>query len=145
MASSNALVQEFVNAVAADEKEHVLRLLSEDCIWEVVPWGYTARGHREVTAFLGVASKTRTYKDTGQRIQINNWFTDGQYLCVELTNIASLSILPSVKARQRICLTLHIRGDKFDQVHEYFKAPFPISLIIRLVPFVARMHLRNQK
>jgi hypothetical protein len=56
-----ALAREFVEAMAADDKEHIIRLLADDCVWEVVPWNYKAYGCREVESFLGVAAKTRTY------------------------------------------------------------------------------------
>jgi limonene-1,2-epoxide hydrolase len=141
MEENKELVREFVEAMAADDKAHVLRLVSDNCVWVVVPWGYSANGHEEVEAFLGAASKTRSYKEQGQKIEINKWFTDGENLCVEITNIASLSFLPSVKASQPICLVLQMRDGKFDRVHEYFSAPFPISLIIRLVPLVTRLRL----
>jgi ketosteroid isomerase-like protein len=144
--ANEALIQEFIGAMRADDKAHVLRLISDDCTWLVVPWGYTASGYEEVAAFLGVAQTTRTHETAkGQHIEINGWFTDGEHLCMEITNIASLSWLKSVKAAQRICLVLHMKNGRFDRVHEYFKAPFPISLIIRLVPLVARMRLRRQK
>src|SRR5215831_11163557 len=144
--ANEVLIQEFIDAMRADDKAHVLRLISDNCTWLVVPWGYTARGYEEVAAFLGVAQTTRTHETaTGQHIEINGWFTDGEHLCVEITNIASFSWLKSVKAAQRICLVLHMRNGTVDRVHEYFKAPFPISLIIRLVPLVARMRLSRQK
>ena len=144
--TNEALVQEFIGAMRADDKEHVLRLISDDCVWQVVPWGYTASGYEEVAAFLGVAQSTRTHKEEkGQHIEINGWFTDGEHVCVEITNIASFSLFKSIKAAQRICLVLHMRNGKFDSVHEYFKAPFPISLIIRLVPLVARLRLKWHK
>jgi ketosteroid isomerase-like protein len=144
--TNEALVKEFIGALRADDKEHVLRLISDDCAWLVVPWGYTASGYEEVAAFLGVAQTTRTHQAAkGQYIEIDGWFTDGDHLCVEITNIASFPWFKSVKAAQRICLVLHIKNGRFDSVHEYFKAPFPISLIIRLVPLVTRMRLRRQR
>jgi len=139
------LVEEVVHAIADNDKEHVIRLLADDCVWEVVPWGYRARGRREVAAFLGVASKTRTYKYAGQRIQIDHWFTDGESACVELTNITSLSLFPWLRGEQRICLTLHLKDGTVDAVHEYFKAPFPVNLVIRLVPVVVRLRSRNRR
>jgi limonene-1,2-epoxide hydrolase len=145
MEENKELVREFIEAMAADDKAHVLRLMSDDCEWVVVPWGYSANGHEEVEAFLGVANKTRTYKEQGQKIDINKAFTDGENLCVEITNIASLSFLPSLKASQPICLVLHMRDRKFDSVHEYFSAPFPVSLIIRLVPLVTRIRLSARR
>jgi hypothetical protein len=144
--TNDALVKEFIGAMRADDKEHVLRLISDDCAWLVVPWGYTACGYEEVATFLGVAQTTRTHEAAkGQHIEIDGWFTDGEHLCVEITNIASFPWFKSVKAAQRICLVLHIKNGRFDTVHEYFKAPFPISLIIRLVPLVTRIRLRRQK
>ena len=144
--ANEALVTEFIAALGADDTGRVLRLISDDCAWLVVPWGYTASGYEEVAAFLGAAERTRTHEAAeGQHIAITGWFTDGEHLCVEITNIASLSWLKRVKAAQRICLVLHMSDEKFDWVHEYFKAPFPISLIIRLVPLVVRMRLRRQK
>jgi hypothetical protein len=88
---NDGLIKEFLDAMAADDKVRVLKLISDHCAWLVVPWGYTAKGHEEVEAFLGVAETTRTHKDQGQKIEINRWFTDDEYLCVEITNVASLS------------------------------------------------------
>jgi hypothetical protein len=42
------LAQECISALAADEKARLLRLLSEECEWAVVPWKYVARGHQEI-------------------------------------------------------------------------------------------------
>jgi hypothetical protein len=137
------LAKEFVVAMTANDKAHVLRLLSAECEWTVVPWKYVARGHLEIEAFLGIANKTRSYKDKGEKIRIDKWFTDGEYMCVELTNIASLSFLPAIKAQQPICLTLHIKDGVFDWVHEYFQAPFPLSLIIRMVPLFTKWSMRH--
>src|SRR5262249_206278 len=107
--ANEALVTEFIAALAAADKERVLKLISDDWAWLVVPWGYTVSGYEEVTAFLGAAERTRTHEVAeGQHIAINGWFTDGEHLCVEITNIASLSWLKSVKAAQRICLVLHM-------------------------------------
>jgi hypothetical protein len=137
------LAKEFVVAMTSNDKAYVLRLLSAECEWTVVPWKYTARGHVEIEAFLGIANKTRSYNDKGEKIRIDNWFTNGEHMCVELTNIASLSFLPAIKARQPICLTLHIKDGMFDWVHEYFQIPFPLSLIIRMVPFITRWRMRH--
>jgi len=142
---NDGLINEFVDAMAADDKVRVLKLISDHCTWLVVPWGYTAKGREEVEAFLGVAETTRTHKDQGQKIEINRWFTDDEYLCVEITNVASLSFLPNVKASQPICLVLHMSGGKFDSVHEYFSAPFPLNLLIRLVPLITRIRLAARR
>jgi len=85
---NDGLIKEFLDAMAADDKVRVLKLISDHCAWLVVPWGYTAKGHEEVEAFLGGAETTRTHKDQGQKIEINRWFTDDEYLCVEITNVA---------------------------------------------------------
>jgi hypothetical protein len=144
--TSESLAREFISAIGANDKVHVLRLLSGDCAWLVVPWGETFKGHDEVAAFLGVANSTITHqREKGQRVEINGWFMDRENMCVEITNIASLSFFKKVKAAQPICLVLHMKDGKFDRVHEYFRAPFPVSLIIRMVPFITRMKMRNQK
>jgi hypothetical protein len=64
-------------------------------------------------------------------------------MCVELTNIASLSFFPAIKAHQPICLILHIKDSTFDWIHEYFQVPFPLSLIIRMVPLITRWRMRR--
>src|SRR4030095_15103957 len=86
--TNEALVKEFIDAMRADDKEHVLRLISDDCTWLVVPWGYTARGYEEVAAFLGVAQTTRTHQPAkGQHTEIAGWFTEDAHLCVQINNI----------------------------------------------------------
>jgi SnoaL-like domain len=142
---NGARAAELVAALAANDKAQVLRLLTADCTWEVVPWRYVARGQAEVRAFLGVASRTRTYRNAGQRIRIDNWFSDGEWMCVELTNIASPPGLPHLAVRQPICLTLHLTDRGADRVREYFQAPFLIDWLLRLVPLVTRWQLRAHR
>ncbi len=77
----------------------------------------------------------RTHRGEYQ-IAISNWFTDGEYLCVEythgtvLTGANSAGLKLAVKPGiLRYCFTFHMRDGKFDQVHEYINETTFAALI----------------
>lgn len=123
------LIQEYLDIVEHDSENlaRTLGLLTDDCAWEMEPTGDTYRGKQEIEAFVNVAMSGRIH--AGQySIQITNWFTNGEQLCIEYTHggisTGVYSAGLKVKFKQgvaRYCITFHLRDGKFDRVHEYIQ------------------------
>lgn len=111
----------------SENLDRTMRLLADDCVWVMEPTGDTYSGREEIQAFVAVAMSGRIH--TGQyHIQIDHWFTDGEYLCIEYTHgaISTGVYTAGIKAKVhpgtlRYCITYHMRDGKFDSAHEYIQ------------------------
>ncbi len=144
--ANERLIQEYLDITAHDSEnlERVMKLMTDDCVWVMEPTGDTYRGSEELRAFVGAAMSSRTH--TGQySIQINHWFTNGEYLCIEYTHGAILTGV-RVKVRKgvaRYCTTFHMRDGKFDQVHEYINGTTFLAYL--LMPLLLKSYTRQVK
>ena len=127
--TNGALIREYLDIAANDSEnlERTMRLLTDDCVWVMEPTGDTYRGKQELEAFVRIAMSGRTHSGP-YSIQITNWFTDGEQLCIEYTHGLVLSgvFLPGIKSEVkqgvlRYCITFHMRDGKFDRVHEFIQ------------------------
>ncbi len=130
--ANEALIQEYLDIVANDSAnlDRTMGLMADDCVWVMEPTGDMYRTH------------------TGQySIQITNWFTNGEYLCIEYTHGAILTVTGvRVKVRKgggSICITLHMRDGKFDQVHEYMNGTTFLAYL--LTPLMLKGYMRQVK
>lgn len=140
--ANEALIQDYLDLVAHDSEnlDRTMGLMTDDCVWVMEPTGDTYHGREEISAFVGTAMSGRTHQDH-YRIQISNWFTDGEYLCIEYTHGAVLTgaYTAGIKAKlrpgtSRYCLTFHMRDGQFDRVHEYIQGTmFLTHLVMPLV------------
>jgi ketosteroid isomerase-like protein len=140
--ANEALIQEYLDIVAHDSEnlERTMGLMADDCVWVIEPTGDTYRGKEEIKVFVGTAMSGRTHKDQ-YHIQITNWFTNGEYLCIEYTHSAILTgvYTAGIKAKlkpgtSRYCITYHMRDGKFDWAHEYIQGTtFLTHLLMPLV------------
>jgi ketosteroid isomerase-like protein len=140
--ANEALIQEYLAIVANDSEnlDRTMGLMTDDCVWVMEPTGDTYSGREEIKTFVGAAMSGRTHQ--GQySIQISNWFTDGEYLCIEYTHGAILTgvYTAGIKAKlkpgtSRYCITFHMRDGKFDRAHEYIQGTtFLTHLVMPLV------------
>jgi ketosteroid isomerase-like protein len=156
--ANEALIQEYLDIVANDSEnlDRTMGLMADDCVWVMEPTGDTYSGREEIEAFVGTAMSGRTHQ--GQyRIQISNWFTDGEYLCIEYTHGAMLTGVYSagIKARlkpgiSRYCITFHMRDGKFDWAHEYiqgttFLTNFAMPLMLKRMKRLVEKKLSRRK
>jgi hypothetical protein len=146
--ANEALIQEYLDIVANDSAnlDRTMGLMADDCVWVMEPTGDMYSGREELRAFIETAMSSRTH--TGQySIQITNWFTNGEYLCIEYTHGAILTVTGvRVKVRKgggSICITLHMRDGKFDQVHEYMNGTTFLAYL--LTPLMLKGYMRQVK
>ena len=147
--ANQALIQEYLDIVEHDSEnlERTMRLFADNILFELEPTGDIYRGKPAMQAFVDVAMSGRAH--TGQySIQITNWFTDGEQLCIEYTHGGILTgvYTAGIKARfeqgvARYCITYHMCDGKFDRMHEFIQGttflanlamPFMLKRIKRL-------------
>ena len=147
--ANEALIQQYLEiATVSDDMEQFSQLLTDDCVWVLMPTGYAFRGVTQVSSLAKTAGGTRTH-DEQHRVQIQNWFTDGEQFCVEYQHAAIVKGL-HIKGTIAICLVCHMREGKFDRIHEYVHAhgilfKLVTSLGLRVLPLlVKRKSSRHQ-
>ena len=147
--ANSELIREYLDIVEHDSEnlERSMRLFADDILFELEPTGDVYRGKAAMQAFVDVAMSGRTH--SGQyTIQITNWFSDGEQLCIEYTHGGILTGVYSagLQARfkqgvARYCITYHMRDGKFDRMHEFIQGtaflanlamPFMLKRIKRL-------------
>ncbi len=136
--ANEQLIQEYLDIVAHDSEnlDRTMGLMTDDCVWVIEPTGDTYRGREEIEAFVSTAMSGRTHQ--GQyRIQITNWFTNGEYLCIEYTHGAILTgvYTAGIKAKLKpgisgYCITFHMRDGKFDWAHEYIQGTTLLTYLL---------------
>ena len=129
---NGALVKEWLDIVANDSEnlDRTMKCMTDDCVWVMEPGGTEYHGSREIRAFVEIAMSGRTHDKGGHKIEITNWFADGENLCYEFTHGAistgkftAARIKGKVKTGVlRYCITCHLRDGKVDRVHEYIDA-----------------------
>ncbi len=135
------LVKEYLNvAVNAPENlERFAKLLNDDCTWTIVPPGITLVGAQQVRSFVRMAMGSRTH-DAESKIEIRNWFADGDNFCVEYFHGAMVTRF-HIRVTENVCLVCHMREGKFDRVHEYVDTSRSvlIGLGLKLFPLIFRV------
>ncbi len=84
--ANEALIQEYLDIVANDSEnlDRTMSLMADDCVWVMEPTGDTYSGREEIKAFVSTAMSGRIHENQ-YGIQISNWFTNGEDLCIELS------------------------------------------------------------
>jgi ketosteroid isomerase-like protein len=128
--ANETLIKEMLDIIANDSEnlERTMKWLTDDCVWVMEPGGTEYHGSKQIKGFVGIAISGRTH-DKDHKIEILNWFTGGENLCVEYTHSAKLTgaftagIKGAIKAGvSRYCMIYHMREGKIDRVHEYINA-----------------------
>jgi ketosteroid isomerase-like protein len=156
--ANEALIQEYLDIVANDSEnlDRTMGLMTDDCVWVMEPTGDTYIGREEIKAFVGTAMSGRTHQ-AQYSLQISNWFTDGEHLCIEYTHGAILTgvYTAGIKAKlkkgtSRYCITYHLRDGKFDWAHEYiqgttFLTHLMMPLILKRLKRLVEKNLSRSK
>lgn len=152
-AANEQLAKDLLDLMLKDSEnlERTLSFLTDDCVWVMEPGGTEYQGFEELKTYIGIAMSARTHDSGPHKIEILNWFSDDQNICVEYTHgMVSTGKLTSgfkgtIKTGTlRYCITYHIRDGKFDRVHEYINST---SLVMNsLMPILLwYLHRRTMK
>jgi len=136
------LIREYLD-IAENDSENSKRfanILSEDCIWTLMPPGISIVGGESVRKFCSFAMGTRKHKDKSNvKAIINNWFADEENFCVEYYHAAIITIF-KITVIEQVCLVCKMRNGKFSSVNEYIDTSRSrlILLGLRMMPLIAR-------
>jgi ketosteroid isomerase-like protein len=139
------LVQAYFRMVEQDDYAGVGSILTDDATWTIMPIGYTWTGRRAIESMAVAAGRSRRH-DERSHIEIKNWFTAGEHLCVEYTHKA---IVPRPRLRLTVdgyCLVFHMRDGRFDAIREYINPPnilvgLMMYVLLPLLPYMSRRRL----
>jgi len=134
------LIKEYLDIAVNDSEnfERFLRLLSDDCVYRITPPGRVFRGKDQLRTFVKKAMGSRTHT-TDSKVEIRNWFTDGENLCVEYFHGALATSL-RIKIRENVCFVFHMSGGKFDRLHEYVdtSGSFLVGFGLKMLPLITK-------
>jgi hypothetical protein len=84
---------------------------------------------------MGSRGHTAVYQ-----IEVRNWFTDGERLCVEYDHAAVVTPL-RLKVNEHVCLVCQMHEGKFDRIHEYVDTSqsILIGLGLRFLPLILKV------
>ncbi|HUO39606.1 MAG TPA: nuclear transport factor 2 family protein [Mycobacterium sp.] len=134
------LISAYFRMVAEDDYAGVGAILTDDATWTIVPIGYTWTGRRAIES-MAVAAGQRRLHDERSHIEIKNWFTDGEHLCVEYTHKLIVRGLGLRLTADGYCLVFHMRDGRFDAIREYINPPniaagIIMYLLLPLLPYL---------
>lgn len=143
--TNDQLIQSYFRMVEEDDYAGVGSILTDDATWTIVPIGYTWTGRRAIESMAVAAGRTRRH-DERSHVEIMNWFTDGEHLCVVYKHKL---IVPGLRLRltaDGYCLIFHMRDGRFDAIREYINprgvgAGLMMYLLLPLLPYLARRRL----
>jgi len=139
------LIEAYFRMVEEDDYAGVGSILTDDATWTFMPIGHTWTGRRAIESMAMAAGRSRRH-DERSHVEINNWFTDGEHLCVEYTHKA---IVPRLGLRLTLggfCLVFHMRDGRFDAIREYINPPniaarLAMFVVLLLLPYLSRRRL----
>src|SRR5215469_4435132 len=127
--ADEALIQAYLDiATNTDDMNHFSQLIAQDCVWVMMPTGHAFTGYAQVSTLAKLAGGTRHHNDE-YKVEILNWWTDGEQFCVEYQHGAIMRRLP-IRGTINICLVCHMRGGQFDRIHEYVHAHGPLFKLV---------------
>ena len=136
IAENEKLILEYLDiAVNASENlERTMDLLSDNCTWYITPPGIAFTGKKQLRSFTGMAMGSRSH-NADSKVEIRNWFADGDNFCVEYFHGAILTGL-RIHVVENVCLVCHMQSGKFDRIHEYVDTSQSslIGLGLKLLP-----------
>jgi ketosteroid isomerase-like protein len=147
--ANEGLIQAYLEiATVTDDMDRFAHLIADDCVWVMMPTGHAFTGFEQVSALAKAAGGTRVH-DEASRVQVLNWFTNGEYFCVEYHHGALIKRL-HIRGNINICLICHMRDGKFDRIHEYVHAhglffKLIMSLGLRALPLMVRTGLPRKR
>jgi ketosteroid isomerase-like protein len=102
------LIQAYFRMVAEDDYAGVGAILTDDATWTIVPIGCTWTGRRAIES-MAVAAGRRRLHDERSHVEIKNWFTGGEHLCVEYKHKLIVRGLGLRLTAGGYCFVLHMR------------------------------------
>jgi len=140
-AENEKLINEYLD-IAENDSENMERfenLLSDDCVWALIPPGIVIEGGASVKKFCRFAMGSRKHKGSEVKAKINNWFTDEDNFCVEYYHAAIITVFRLV-VTENVCLVCKMQNGQFCAVHEYVDTSGSklIWLGLKLMPLLAR-------
>ncbi len=140
--AENPLIDAYFEMVASDDYRRFSELITDDCTFSLMPIGHTFRGRQEVMRFVTLTGDTRKH-DRRSGITIQNWFTDGEFFCVEYQHSSILKLLKKRITIDGYCIIFHMRDGKFDAVREYINpshlgVSFLTTCLLRVLPLVSK-------
>lgn len=135
-----ALIHTYLDiATNTDDMEHFSQLIAQDCVWVMMPTGHAFKGYVQVSTLAKLAGGTRLHNEK-YKVEILNWWTDGEQFCVEYQHGAIIKRLP-IRGTINICLICHMQEGNFDRIHEYVHAhgflfKLVMSVGLRVLPLL---------
>ncbi|MCL2478039.1 MAG: nuclear transport factor 2 family protein [Treponema sp.] len=126
------LVREYLDIAenASEDFERFTKLLDDECVWNMMPPGISITGIDNVKKIVKFAMKSRKHDDN-VKVKINNWFTDGDKLCVEYFHAALITIF-KIKVIENVCFVFEMKNGKFIKLNEYIDVSGSILIGIGL-------------
>jgi ketosteroid isomerase-like protein len=137
------LIKAYFRMVEEDDYAAVGSILTDDATWTIVPIGYTWSGRHAIESMALAAGRRRRH-DERSHVEIKNWFTNGEHLCVEYKHKLIVGGLRLRLTVDGYCLVLHMRDGRFDAIREYINPPMAAGLIMYvLLPVLPRLSRRR--
>ena len=113
------LINEYLDIAvnASEDMNRFVNLLSDDCVWSLMPPGISINGKESVKKFVAFAMRSRKHSNNAN-VEIKNWFTDGRKFCVEYFHAALITIF-RIKVIENVCLVCEMNNGKFNKINEY--------------------------
>jgi ketosteroid isomerase-like protein len=138
--ANEALIREYLDIVAnaPEDLERTLKILTDNCVWRIMPPGIDFTGKDQLRSFVKLAMGSRSH-NAKYGIEIRNCFTDGEYLCVEYFH-GAIATRFHIKVVENVCLVCHMRDGKFDRIHEYVDTSGSrlVGFGLKLLPFITK-------
>jgi ketosteroid isomerase-like protein len=140
--ANEKLIEAYFRMVEEDDYAGVGAILTDDATWTIMPIGYTWTGRRAIESMAGAAGRTRRH-DARSHVEIKNWFTDGEHLCVEYRHRLIVGGLGLRLIADGYCFVFHMRDGRFDAIREYINPPniaagLMMYLLLPLLPYLSR-------
>jgi len=141
--ANKKLIEEYLDIAENDSEngERFAALLTDDCVWTLMPPGMAIVGGESVRKFCDFAMGSRQHQDKSNvKAMIDNWFADEDRFCVEYYHAAIITIF-RITVIENVCLVCRMRDGKFCSVNEYIDTSRSklIWLGLKILPFIARV------
>jgi ketosteroid isomerase-like protein len=145
--ANNRLINEYFELVLTDDYTRFGDMITDECTFAFMPIGHTFKGRRDVMRFILATGSTRKHDDKS-RIRITNWFTTGDYFCLEHVHELIINLIHRRTKIDGYCLVFHMRDGKFDTIREYLNPSslgwsFFATVILRILPLAAKIKARR--
>ena len=143
--ANEQLIEAYFRMVKEDDYAGVGSIVTDDATWTIMPIGYTWTGRRAIESMAVAAGRSRRH-DQRSHIEIKNWFTDGEHVCVEYKHKLIVRGLGLRLTADGYCLVFHVRDGRFDAIREYINPPhiaagLMLYALLPLLPYLSRRRL----